>query len=144
MTEINFYANRNNTLDGRILLACRLVEKARQKEMQIHIHTDGYYTTRRMDEMLWIWNETSFIPHISDLSDNFEIETQEPVTISSHLPSKNKSDYLINLSNQRPEFFSNYLKMAEIIDQNETILTAGRERYSFYKQKGYTLNYYQL
>jgi DNA polymerase-3 subunit chi len=34
--------------------------------------------------------------------------------------------------------------MAEIIDQSETILTAGRERYSFYKNKGYTLNYYQL
>jgi DNA polymerase-3 subunit chi len=144
MTDINFYAGKSDTLDGRLLLACRLVEKARQRELQIHIHTDGYYTTRRMDEMLWTWHETSFIPHISDISDDFDTEVQEPVTIGSHIQPKNKADYLINLSNQRPEFFSHYLKMAEIIDQSEAILTAGRERYSFYKHKGYTLNYYQL
>ncbi len=144
MTKINFYASRYHTLRGRIFLACRLVEKAREHNMQVHIHTDGYNTTRQMDEMLWIWKDTSFIPHISDINRGFSNHPQEPVTISSQYQTMNRCDYLINLSNQRPEFFSRYLKMAEIIDQTETILTAGRERYSFYKNRGYTLNYYQL
>jgi DNA polymerase-3 subunit chi len=144
MTEINFYVGKSNTLRGRLLLACRLVDKARQHNMYIHIHTDGYNTTRQMDEILWTWNETSFIPHISDISTKLNDTIQEPVTIGSNYHPTNKCDYLINLSNQRPEFFSRYLKMAEIIDQTETILTAGRERYSFYKDKGYTLNHYQL
>ncbi|MCK5918321.1 MAG: DNA polymerase III subunit chi [Cocleimonas sp.] len=144
MTEINFYAGKNNTLRGRLLLACHLVDKARQRDMQIHIHTDGYNTTKQMDEMLWTWNETSFIPHISDISTELNEALQEPVTIGSSYQPTNNCDYLVNLSNQRPEFFSRYLKMAEIIDQTEAVLTAGRERYSFYKNRGYTLNYYQL
>ena len=53
-------------------------------------------------------------------------------------------DYLINLSNQRPAFFSRFSKVAEILDTNEEILTAGRKRYSFYRDRGYTLGYYQL
>ena len=53
-------------------------------------------------------------------------------------------DYLINLSNKRPDFFSKFNKMAEILDQNKENLAAGRERYSFYKNRGYTLKYYQL
>ena len=144
MTEINFYAGKNNTLRGRLLLACHLVDKARQHNLHIHIHTDGYNTTKQMDEILWTWNETSFIPHISDISTELNDAVKEPVTISSHYQPTKHCDYLINLSNQPPEFFSRYLKMAEIIDQTETILTAGRERYSFYKNRGYTLNYYQL
>jgi len=140
MTEINFYVGKTDTLRGRLLLACRLVEKARERNLHVHIHTDGFNTTKQMDELLWTWNETSFIPHTTQITD----ETQEAVTISNdHEPTKN-CDYLINLSNQKPSFLSRYEKMAEIIDQSETILTAGRERYSFYKNRGYTLKYYQL
>ncbi len=140
MTEISFYVGKNNTLRGRLLLACRLVEKARERNLHVHIHTDGFNTTKQMDELLWTWNETSFIPHTSLITK----DTQEAVTIANdHEPIKN-CDYLINLSNRRPDFFSRYEKMAEIIDQTETILTAGRERYSFYKNRGYTLKYYQL
>ena len=140
MTEINFYVGKTDTLRGRLLLACRLVEKARERNLHVHIHTDGFNTTKQMDELLWTWNETSFIPHTTQITD----DTQEAVTIANdHEPTKN-CDYLINLSNQKPSFFSRYDKMAEIIDQSETILTAGRERYSFYKNRGYTLKYYQL
>ena len=146
MTKINFYATQHHTLRSRVFLACRLVEKAREHNMKVHIYTDSDKTTRQMDEMLWIWKDTSFIPHISDINPGFFNHPQEAVIISSqsHFQSMSRCDYLINLSNQVPEFFPSYLKMAEIIDQTERILTAGRERYSFYKNRGYTLNYYQL
>jgi len=140
MTEISFYVGKTNTLRGRLLLACRLVEKARECNLHVHIHTDGFNTTKQMDELLWTWKETSFIPHTTQITD----DTQEAVTIANDHEPINNCDYLINLSNQRPDFFSRYKKMAEIIDQTETILTAGRERYSFYKNRGYTLKYYQL
>ena len=144
MTKINFYSGKSNTLRGRLLIACRVVEKARAHKLKVHIHTDGYNMTKQMDEMLWIWKEASFIPHMSDITMDLADKIEEPVTIGSSYPPIGHNDYLINLSNQTPEFFSRYQTMAEIIDQSETILTAGRERYSFYKNKGYTLNYYQL
>lgn len=144
MTEISFYAGQTTTLRGRLLLACRLANKAYQRNMHIHIHTDGYNTTKQMDEMLWTWSETSFIPHISDIAIDLNDECQESVTIGSYYQPVDHCDYLINISNQPLGFFSRYLKMAEIIDQTETVLAAGRERYSLYKKKGYTLSYYQL
>lgn len=140
MTNIGFYVVNNNTLHGRLLLACHLVEKARAHNMFVHIHTDGFNSSRKMDELLWTWRETSFIPHTLNLSDH----QHEAVTISAAEAPTTRCDYLINLSNQRPPFFKQYKKMAEILDQTETILAAGRERYLFYKQKGYTLSYYQL
>ena len=140
MTEINFYVCKTDTLRGRLLLACRLVEKALECNWHVHIHTDSFRTTKQMDELLWTWNETSFIPHTTQITD----DTQEAVTIANDYEPIKNCDYLINLSNQRPDFFSHYEKMAEIIDKTGTILTAGRERYSFYKNRGYTLKYYQL
>ena len=140
MTEISFYVGQHQTLRDRLLLACRLVEKARQVDMHVHIHTDGFITSKKMDELLWTWNDTSFIPHTTNITSPI----QEPVTIADDFEPMENCDYLINLSNQRPNFFSRYKKMAEIIDQTETILTAGRERYSFYKHRGYNLKYYQL
>ncbi len=140
MTEISFYVGSNNTLRSRLLLACRIVEKARQHNLAVHIHTDSFSTTRQMDEILWTWNETSFIPHTSQITD----DTEEAVTIASDYEPIKNCDYLINLSNQCPDFFSRFTKMAEIIDQSETILAAGRERYTFYKNRGYTLKYYKL
>lgn len=140
MTEISFYVGKMTTLRGRLLLACRLVEKARAHNMHVHIHTDGFNASKQIDELLWTFNETSFIPHTA----NITCDTKEPVTISNNYEPMVNCDYLINLSNKRPDFFSKFNKMAEILDQNKENLAAGRERYSFYKNRGYTLKYYQL
>ena len=100
----------------------------------------------------------SFMPHSIVDTDSSHTETHDSLGTSSNLPS-NRNDqisishdyeplihceYLINLSNQRPAFFSRFSKVAEILDDNEEIITAGRKRYSFYRDRGYTLGYYQL
>lgn len=140
MTEISFYVGRSDTLRGRLLLACRLIEKARQHKMHVHVHTDNFASSKQLDELLWTWNETSFIPHTTDLGGDLV----ESVTIADDFEPVENCDYLINLSNERPSFFSRYQKMAEIIDQSDEVLTAGRERYSFYKKRGYNLSYHKL
>ena len=53
-------------------------------------------------------------------------------------------DFLINLSNEVPPFFSRFERLAEILDQEEPILLAGRKRYLFYRDRGYNLEYHQL
>jgi len=139
MTEINFYVGQSDTLRDRLLLACRLAQKAYDKGMNIHIHTDSLATSQRIDELLWTWHPTSFMPHaLADTS------SQERITIAHDYEPTDSCDYLINLSNTKPDFFSRFVKMGEILDQSPDILTDGRKRYAYYRERGYTLNYYQL
>jgi DNA polymerase-3 subunit chi len=141
VTEINFYVSKDEGLQQRLAIAYRLVNQAVQRQLNIHIHTDCEETSLKLNDYLWTKEDSSFIPH--SVTSNNENNHQE-ITISHEFEPITNCDYLINLSNQRPAFFSRFSKVAEILDTNEEILTAGRKRYSFYRDRGYTLGYYQL
>jgi len=139
MTEISFYVSKQEGLRDRLLVACRLIQKAHDKGLHVHVHTDSLATSRQLDDLLWTWHPSSFIPHA--LIENVQ---QEKVTIAHDYEPLEHCDYLINISNDQPGFFSRFAKMGEIIDQSPEILTDGRKRYAYYRDRGYTLKYYQL
>jgi DNA polymerase-3 subunit chi len=51
---------------------------------------------------------------------------------------------LINLSPEQPLFFSQFERVAEFINDDDTIKAQGRERYRFYQQRGYELESHKL
>lgn len=142
MTDINFYVTKQEGWDNRIAIVFKLITMAMKREMVIHIHTRNENESKLLDEYLWKHQKVSFIPHniMSNNASNSRLE----ISIGHDYEPMNHCDYLINLSNDRPEFFSRYLKFAEILDTSEEILTAGRKRYAFYRDRGYTLDYHQL
>lgn len=140
MTRVDFYVGKTSSLQARLLLTCKLVEKACRQNMHTYIHTDATATSTRLDDMLWTFNDLSFIPHA------LAPTTEKGVNVQighQHEPMEN-CDFLINLSNEVPEFFPRFERLAEIIDQEEAILHAGRKRYQFYRDRGYNLEYHQL
>ena len=139
MTEISFYVGKSDSLRDRLILACRLTQKAYDKGWHIHIHTDSLATSQRLDELLWTWHPSSFLPHA--LADTAR---QERITIAHDYEPTDNCDYLINLSNTKPDFFSRFVRMGEVLDQSHDILTDGRKRYAYYRERGYTLKYHQL
>ena len=143
MTEINFYVSQQDGLSHRLEIAYRLVNLARQHDLTVHIHTDSHLSNKKMDQLLWSSVPSSFIPHRIIDPDNQQIQANE-ITISHNVEPMHDCDYLINLSNERPDFFSRFKKMAEIIDNSEEILSAGRKRYAFYRDRGYTLQYHKM
>jgi len=147
MTEINFYVSKEIGLNHRFSIAYQLLNKGLQRNLNIHIHTDSEHTSKKIDDYIWIKDNISFIPHeiVNEETDNsMTPPIQKQVNISHNYEPLTRCDYLINLSNERPAFFSRFLKVAEILDNDDEIITAGRQRYSFYRDRGYTLNYYQL
>ena len=156
MTEINFYVSKEQGLEHRMAIAYRLIHRALQHQLKIHIHTDSKITSAKLDDYLWSKETTSFIPHcvitMEDIRPQKEFTSKNSnddkelnqINISHNIEPLHNCDYLINLSNMRPSFFSRFLKVAEIIDNNEEIITAGRKRYSFYRDRGYTLGYHQM
>lgn len=105
--------------------------------MKVYVHTDGYATTKQLDELMWTWSELSFMPHA-------EAPNEAPVLIGHDFEPLDNCGYLINLSTECPVFFSRFERMAEILDQTPDILEMGRDRYRFYQDRGYELDYYKL
>jgi DNA polymerase-3 subunit chi len=53
-------------------------------------------------------------------------------------------DVLINLTDEQPLFFSQFNRVAEILDNTDNVKAAGRERYQFYKHRGYELDTHNI
>jgi len=138
MTEIKFYVGRGNGLRGRLRLACQLTQKALQHDLHVYIHADSSPIAEQMDVLLWEFSDESFIPHALAPDDSV------PVEIGYAFEPVQRCDYLINLSNERPAFFSRFQRMAEILDQDAEVLKKGRDRYRFYQDRGYKLDYHKL
>lgn len=137
--KISFYVIKSRLLRYRLRFACKLIEKALAQELSCYVHTDSLHHCELMDDILWTYKDISFIPHgIYPHTDNL------PVLLGYGDNSPPKADFLINVSNQVPDFLSHFKRMAEILDQEEKILQAGRKRYVYYRKQGYTLKYYQL
>jgi hypothetical protein len=64
MTErVDFYVLKSAAAPQRWAFACRLTEKAYLKDLKIVIVNDTLADAKALDELLWTFNERSFIPH---------------------------------------------------------------------------------
>ncbi len=120
----------------------RLITLALQHKLSVHIHTDNEKDSKLVDDFLWTHQKSSFMPHTILAKGDPQLKSE--IGIGHDYEPMENCEYLINLSSERPDFFSRYLKFAEIIDSSDEILTAGRIRYAFYRDRGYTLGYHQL
>ena len=51
---------------------------------------------------------------------------------------------LVNLQATPPSFFARFERLAEIVATDELSIAAGRERWKFYKERGYELRSHNL
>ena len=135
MTRIDFHSN----IPDKITYACRLVRKARAANCKIVMLAEDRDQLAALDEALWTFSELDFLPHVTAGS---PLAAQTPVILSDNdatdLPHH---EILINLSPATPAHFARFERMFEIISQDETDRLAGRERYRFYKERGYPLTH---
>ena len=140
MTRVSFYVGNSQSLQARLRLACKLVEKAHMQALNTYIHLDSHSSCQQLDELIWTYSDLSFIPHSMAPAQEDGVKVQLGF---DHEPMEN-CDFLINLSNEVPEFFPRFVRLAEILDQDSEILQAGRTRYKFYRDRGYNMDYHQL
>jgi DNA polymerase III subunit chi len=144
VTQVDFYILSTDTDDARLRLACRIADKATQLDHHVFIHSSSDDEARQLDELLWTFSQGSFIPHRVVREGNAE-PVREPVLIGvNKAPADGRWDVLINLGAEVPEYFSRYARVAEVVDANPTRRDQSRERYRFYRDRGYQLNTHQL
>lgn len=139
MTRIDFYVLDDTDPGQRLRTACRLIGKAYGLGHRIHVHTGSRALSMQLDELLWTFRDVSFIPHQVEGED-----AECPVQICHEREPANAGDILVNLDTQVPLFFSRFERVAEIVNQDPAIRDAGRERYRFYKDRGYDLSHHRL
>jgi DNA polymerase-3 subunit chi len=141
MTRIDFYILGERAPGDRFLLACRLAEKAWQQGHRVYLHTNSQPESQHMDRLLWTFRDGGFLPH--GLAGQTDQELT-PILIGHGTDAGEEHDVLINLALQVPDFFSRFERLAEPLDRDLEIRNAGRERYRFYRDRGYPLNTHDI
>jgi len=143
MTRVDFYVLATSNPHERRVLACKLTEKALRQGLKVYLHTGSEAETGILDNLLWTFRQGSFIPHQKTTASASEREDID-VLIGSDEPPSGFRDLVINLSLGLPPDFDQYQRVAELVDEDETVRAEGRRRYTTYKQQGFELETHKL
>jgi len=144
MTErIDFYVLKSAAAKQRWAFACRLTEKAYLRDLKIVIVNDTLADAQALDELLWTFNERSFIPHKVCL-DERSVDPATPVHLTLESIAIPTADLLVNLAQRLPAQMQRFTRIAEIIDADEERRRLGRERFKAYRDLKLTLETHQI
>ncbi|MGL4836007.1 DNA polymerase III subunit chi [Shewanella sp.] len=118
-------------------LACQVAHRAYLKQQLVYIHCENKALACEIDELLWQFEPTAFVPH------NLKGEGQAtgaPVEIGYDRLGANKSrQLLINLADQVPPFAVNFGQIIDFVANDDQHKAGARERYRQYRDLGVEL-----
>ena len=137
MTKVDFYTGVNDKLQT----ACQLSHKAMQNGLRVLLHTPDAATADSLNQLLWQYPATAFIPHC--LSSD-EAAAEMPVIIGHQPEPFPHGELLISLHSVTLPFFSRFERVIEIVSQEAEDAKTGRERYGYYRERGYEMRHFDL
>jgi DNA polymerase-3 subunit chi len=143
VTKIDFYTGVDSAtgLNDKLHTACLLSHKAMQNGLRVLLHTPDEATSDKLDQLLWQHPALAFIPHCHS---NDQAANQVPVIISHHPEPFPHSEVLISLHTTHLPFFSRFERVIEIVSQDAEDARLGRERFGFYRERGYEMRHFDL
>lgn len=143
MTRIDFYVLPGSAAADLHRLACRLADKAYQRRLKAFVNASDAAAAAAIDELLWTFRDQSFVPHARHDEAGADAGRQA-VLIGAAAEPTSHLDLLINLAPEVPPFFSRFERVAELIDADDGRRRAGRERFRFYRDRGYPIETHKL
>ena len=132
MTRVDFHTN----VADKLGYACRLARKAYQAGQPVVVLAEPA-VLKAFDEQLWTFAPLEFVPHC--MADS-ALAAQTPVVLTATLEDKlPHHQVLMNLGSTLPGSFASFERLLEIVGTDAQELQAGRERYRFYRDRGYPL-----
>lgn len=132
MTEVSFYT----FAEHKLTIARQLAAKAVARGLQVMIYAPDAAIAEAIDVLLWATPAQSFLPHCRD-THNLAADT--PVLIGENSDALSRADVMINLHCDRPPAFSRFQRLLEIVSTDAEDIEHGRQRYRFYRERGYAL-----
>src|SRR5215468_11454396 len=137
VTTIDFYTH----VADRLEVAAKLVAKAFAQHGRVRVLTPDAATTDALDRWLWLKPPIAFLPHCRVDS---ALAAETPIWIDHANDHPGPAAVLINLQPAAPSFFSRFERLAEIVGVDAEDVAAGRERYRYYRERGYELRTHSL
>lgn len=143
MSRVDFYVLAQDMPDARLRHVCRLAEEAAAAGTNVYVQTSGSSEAQRLDDLLWMYNDRSFLPH--------EIYTGQPashalvrVMLGTSAAPPTHRQLLVNLTETVPADVDTYERVAEIVEVAPERKRSARERYKVYRERGCTLESHNL
>ncbi len=139
--RVDFYILKNMDHTQSHDYLCKLIDKIYQRKHRIYIHTNDESDAHKIDDLLWTFRDTSFIPH------NLVGEGPEmppPVQIGYDEKPEKIKDVLINLHQDIPSFYKQFRRVLEIVPNEESAKNICRDHFRYYKSQGCELHTHDI
>lgn len=153
-TRVDFYVTEGTQPNACLLTACRITEKAWKSGHSVFVLASTLADARRVDEMMWTYKQDSFVPHMvipygpdgglpGDIEANQDLG-HTPVWLGAGAIPVQASDVLINLTEDVPLAYTQFARVAELIDGSPVSRESGRKRFRYYKEQSCDLHTHNL
>jgi DNA polymerase-3 subunit chi len=137
MTKVDFYTGSTD----KLRTACQLSHKAMQNRVPVMLHAPDEATASALDKLLWHFPATAFLPHCFS---HETAATEMPIVVDWQGTQFPHHHLLISLHHACVPFFSRFERVIEIVGTGEEEVQAGRQRFAFYRDRGYEIRHFDL
>ncbi|HEY9547366.1 MAG TPA: DNA polymerase III subunit chi [Solimonas sp.] len=145
MTRIDFYILPEGGGPGGspVMTACKLCDKATAGGHRVYAHVPDPVTAEDLDGALWSFQQGGFLAH--ERYDGEPLDEPLPsVLIGAVEPPETHHGVMLNLGLEVPDWFSRFERVLEIVAADAEGRAKSRERYKFYRDRGYELATHKL
>jgi DNA polymerase-3 subunit chi len=134
MTRVEFFFN----VEDKLQKLAELSEKAVAKSVRVMVLTADDASSNSVQQFLW-QQPLQFLPNhrVDDA-----LAVQSPIVIGWQTDRLVHDDVLINLQHPQSTVFSRFRRLIEIVGVDEADKVQARERYKFYRDRGYEIKSY--
>lgn len=138
MSEVWFYHLQGRPMEQTLPV---LVERSRERGWRVMIRAGSAERLAALDDLLWTYDEASFLPH--GLASDVNPETQ-PVLLTTGEARANSADILFLVDNAAMPADLPYARVVMLFDgADEDALAAARTTWKQVKGEGHTVTYWQ-
>ena len=142
MTRVDFYILPSEGGTDAVVAAARLCDKAVSAGHSLYVTTPDAAQMEAIDGLLWSQRQGSFIAHERFVR-TAPVEPLPKVLLGEGEPPEGWQDVLLNLGHAVPPWFSRFERVLEIVPGDAESRAQCRERFKFYRDRGYTLNTFE-
>lgn len=139
MPKADFYILEEASSQQALLFACRLLEKFYQEQKRAYVHMTSKIAAERLDDLLWTYEDNSFIPHSI-----YDLTSSAPIQIGYENIAITPVEILLNLATELPIFYQQFNQIIEIVFKDSSMQQLARERYRLYRDQQYEIQTYKL
>lgn len=128
--DVLFYVLNSSDIATREHFISKLIRKILDEARQADILFNSIEAAQRFDLSLWSDQAEAFMPHAV----NHEVKA--PIQLFGDTVEHPQKDVLLNLHTEFQPDFKQYQRTIEILDQTESLIQKGRERFKQYRALG--------